>query len=282
MSEDSRVIGIVGQSEIVLKSVEGLRMKTIDDEGERKEGEGVSVREKNGILGILLEVVEGQVWKGGYEELEEVVGRLEEEGKKEWRERKKDGREGMEWKEMGRLAREVGWAIEERKMEMEGEGGKIVTLGRMKKELEEEKKGREEAERGREEEKKRADEERMKVEQIHRELEEEKKGREEEKKRANKLESELRELKERPKEGRHSEEEKRYAPITSLQALPYYAPNDDEVTRNGNRLSGSKSNSMSTIIGPQMESVCYDAFHFLTSVPLYSRAYIECILLHLY
>ena len=216
MSEDSRVIGIVGQSEIVLKSVEGLRMKTIDDEGERKEGEGVSVREKNGILGILLEVVEGQVWKGGYEELEE------------------------------------------------------------------EKKGREEAERGREEEKKRADEERMKVEQIHRELEEEKKGREEEKKRANKLESELRELKERPKEGRHSEEEKRYAPITSLQALPYYAPNDDEVTRNGNRLSGSKSNSMSTIIGPQMESVCYDAFHFLTSVPLYSRAYIECILLHLY
>ena len=38
-------------------------------------------------MGIVLEVVEGGEWRNGYKELEEVVGRLEEEGE-EWRERK--------------------------------------------------------------------------------------------------------------------------------------------------------------------------------------------------
>ena len=50
--------------------------------GKEEEEGGVSVREKNGIMGIVLEVVEGGGWKGSYSELEDVVGRLEEEGKK--------------------------------------------------------------------------------------------------------------------------------------------------------------------------------------------------------
>ena len=62
MSEDGRVIGIVGGSEKILKSVSLLRMKTIEDgekEGEREgeeeneEEEGVSVSEKNRILDIV-------------------------------------------------------------------------------------------------------------------------------------------------------------------------------------------------------------------------------------
>ena len=43
-------------------------------DGERVEGrEGVSVSEKNGILGIVLEVVEGGWWRGGYEELNATI-----------------------------------------------------------------------------------------------------------------------------------------------------------------------------------------------------------------
>ena len=236
MSKDGAFINVLGECEIIRNAVSILGRRTIE-EGERTEEEeevGVSVREKNGILGILLEVVEGGVWKGGYEELEEVLGRLEEEGKKEWRERKKDGREGMEWKEMGRLAREVGWAIEEKKMEMEGEGGKIVTLGRMKKELEEEKKGREEAERGREEEKKRADEERMKVEQIHRELEEEKKGREEEKRMRETTDRERREM----------------ADIRSLSRFTLYFTDSSKskLTIQGNKILHGGENSLETCL----------------------------------
>ena len=102
------------ECQIIRDAVTILRRRTIG-EGEGKEGkeeQGVSVREKNGILGILLEVVEGGGWKGSYEELEEVVGRLEEEGKKRWIEKRgeKGGRGGgREWKEMGRLAHSVGW-----------------------------------------------------------------------------------------------------------------------------------------------------------------------------
>ena len=198
ISADDRAVEIVGGSEMIGKSVSLLRRKTIEDkgelhygecqsgekEGEEEEEEGVSVLEKNGILGIVLEVVEGGGWKGSYEELEEVVGRLEEEGERGWRERRGKKREGggrvnnggIEWREMGRLSREIGWAIEKRKREKEGkEGeGEIITLDGMKKNLADEKKGREESER-------RAEEERRKREESEREREEEKRGREEEK-----------------------------------------------------------------------------------------------------
>ena len=48
---------------------------------ERRSGEreGVSVGEKNGILGILLEVIEGGGWKGDSAQLEDVLSKLEEE-----------------------------------------------------------------------------------------------------------------------------------------------------------------------------------------------------------
>ena len=253
MSEDSRVIEIVGGSDIILTSVGILRMKTREEgkeeeKEEEEEGGGgrkdwVSVSEKNGILEIVLDVVEGGGWKGKYEELEEVVNRLEEEGKKKWMEgrREKGKNGGREWKEMGRLAHDVGWAIEERKMVSE-EGrkgdGEMISLRGMKKEAEEKDKQIEEEKKGREEEK------RMK---------------EEEKKRADRLEAELRELKERQKE----EEDRRSALVTSLQSLPYYATKDDSVTRNGNTLSGSKSGCQSSIIGPELKYVCYCTSHNL-------------------
>ena len=126
MGEDGGVIGIVGGSEMILKSVGILKQKTREEgknggemrEEEEEEEEGVSVEEKNGILGIVLEGVEGGGWRGGYEELEEVVGRLEEEGEREWRERKekREGKNGgREWKEMGRLTREVRYEREQRR-----------------------------------------------------------------------------------------------------------------------------------------------------------------------
>ena len=251
VSKDDRYISMIGECEIIRNAVSILRRRTIG-EGEEEEGkegeeakegekeeeeEGVSVREKNGLLGIVLEVVEGGAWKEEYEQLEEVVGQLEEEGKKRWMEKrgKKGGRGGgREWKEMGRLAHEIGWAIEEKK---NVEGGKgIVTLGRMKKDLMEaiakEKKRadeamgkkeeserakgakereaieqrnkREEAERGRDEEKKRADEEQRKREETEKAKDEEKKradeekrGREEEKRKKEEAERRAREEKRR-------------------------------------------------------------------------------------
>ena len=84
VSKDDRYISMIGECEIIRDAVDILRRRTIR-EGE--EEEEVSVREKNGILGILLEVVEGGGWRGSYSELEEVVGRLEEEAKKRWMER---------------------------------------------------------------------------------------------------------------------------------------------------------------------------------------------------
>ena len=190
MSEDSGVSGIVEGSEIIGKSVSLLRRKTKEDkekseEGEEVEEEGICVSEKNGILGIVLEVVEGGGWKGSYEELEEVVGHLEEEGEKMWRERKRMGKgEGSKWREMGRLAREIGWGIERRKRREEGDGGdgSMITLYGMKKNLTAERKRTDEEKQGREEEKKRADEEKRKREEAERRETEEKRMKEEEKK----------------------------------------------------------------------------------------------------
>ena len=297
MSEDESVIKIVVEGELMQKCISVLKLRTIDDEEEGKEGEeeeaGVRVGEKNGILGIVLEVVEGGGWKRGYEELEEVVGRLEEEGEQQWRERRKQGSAeegrrgkngGKEWREMKRLARDVGWAIEEqKKKEEEGNSEGIVTLGRMKKELEEEKKGREEEKKradeekkGREEERRKKEEEKSRADEEKRMKEEEKRKREEsekrtmeekamkenEKKRADKLEAELRTLKERQKE------ESKITLITSLQSLPYYVTNGDEVTRTGNRLS--HTGRQSSIIGPELKSVCYCTFAFVISSFLHS------------
>ena len=230
MSEDCRASGIIGGSEMILKSVSLLRRKTIEDreesgdgggwgkegkEGEEGEGEGeeegVSVREKNGILRIVLEVVEGGGWRGSYSELEEVVNRLEEEGKKEWisKRREKGKNFGREWKEMGRLAHEVGWGIEERRVREEGNDGEgeMISLLGMKKNLEEEKKGRDEERKGREEEKKKREESEKKVDeerrakvQKKRRANEEKQKREESEKKAEdekrKMEEEMKKMKE--------------------------------------------------------------------------------------
>ena len=96
MSKDDRYLNMIGECEIIRNAVSILRRRTIGEGEEGEEGEegkegkekedgkeeedeaGVSVSEKNGLLGIVLEVVEGGVWKGGYSELEEVVSRLEE------------------------------------------------------------------------------------------------------------------------------------------------------------------------------------------------------------
>ena len=113
VSKDDRYISMIGECEIIKDAVSILRRRTIGEgeEGEKEgeegngkecgEEEGVSVREKNGILGIVLEMVEGGGWRGSYSELEEVVNRLEEEGKKRWKgeegeERRKRRRDGME------------------------------------------------------------------------------------------------------------------------------------------------------------------------------------------
>ena len=155
-----------------------------------------------------------------------------------------------------------------------------MTLGGMKKKLEEEKNGREEEKKKVEQEKQLAEEERRlreesekRAEEEKRKREEEKRMKEEEKKRADKLEAELRALQAKQKEA----DDRRYTPATSLQNLPYYVTNGDEVTRSGNKLSGSKSTNQSSIIGPELKSVCYHPLLFITQVHLHYREYIECI-----
>ena len=92
MSKDDRYISMIEECEIIRDAVSILGKRTIEEgeEGNKEEGEGegVSVREKNGLLGIVLEMVEGGGWRGEYSELESVVGRLEEEGKKRWKEKR--------------------------------------------------------------------------------------------------------------------------------------------------------------------------------------------------
>ena len=205
--DDDRYIKIIGECEFIRDSVSILGRRTVgegEEGGEQKEEEGewMSVREQNGLLGIVLEVVEGGGWRGGYEELEEAVGRLEEEGGKKWRERKKEGRGGREWKEMGRLAHEVAWEIE--KMKKMEEGGEedygILSVERMKKNLADEKERAEEEKKGREEEKRLKEEEQKKseeAEQRNRELEE----------RIERMRVEMEEMKRREEEERTRREE---------------------------------------------------------------------------
>ena len=241
---------MIGECEIIRDAVSILGRRTIVEEegrGEGEEEEGVSVREKNGILGVVLEVVEAGGWKGRYEELEEVVGRLEEEGEKEWRERKGKREEGgMEWKEMGRLAREVGWEIEKRKRREEGEGkdGCMITLYGMKKNLADEKKRVDEERKGREEEKKRADE-------AMRLREEEKKGREEEKKKREEVEREKREIEERIRKLEQELQTMNPPLITSLDSLSCRIPSN--ATRSGNQLSGDRN--CTCVFGDALTSV---------------------------
>ena len=196
MSKDDRYINMIRECEIIRDAVAILGRRTIGEgEGEgvqerteEEEEVGVSVREKTVILRILSDLMEGGGWNGDYEELKKVVNRLEEEGKKEWEERKKDGRGGKEWKDMERLAREVGWAIGKNSRMPKGRGGdrEEITLDGMKGKLEEEKKGREEenkraeeAERRRDEEMLRADEEKKRADNEKRRADEEKRKKEE-------------------------------------------------------------------------------------------------------
>ena len=82
---------------------------------------------------------------------------------------------GREWKEMGRLAREVGWAIEERRGMEEGRGGdgEMITLYGMKKNLAAEKRKREEEKKKSEEETRRAEHEKKTLEETIRSLKQE-------------------------------------------------------------------------------------------------------------
>ena len=255
MCDDSGVIGRVGGSEKILKSVSFLRMKTIEDgekEGDRRDIEdGMSVSEKNGLLGVLLEVVERGGWKGGYEELEEVVGKLEEEGENAWRERnrKREGRgreskAGLEWREMGRLAREVGWAIEERKCrERKGGEGSMITLQGMKKTLadekkkvEEERRRADEEKRMKEEQKKRADDETRKREESERRAEEEKR----------KMEERIRNLERELDERKHVKEPSRR--IKSLSEFNLYLSNTSLMNVQGNTIVHTGINSQETCV----------------------------------
>ena len=266
---------------------EGKEEEGEEEEEKEEEEEGVSVEEKRAMLGIVLEVVEGGGWKGSYSELEEVVGRLEEEGEKEWRERKRkrggrDGRgmsSGMEWREMGRLAREVGWEIEKRK-KMEGKEGDegdgcMLTLSMMKKNLTEEKKRGDAEKKRADEEERKKEEEKLRADEEKRLKEEEKKGREEEKR----LKEE--EQRNREEEQRRAEEEKekmeerirnleqlvnemKYPPITSLDGTTVTFPQNDGIQREGNTIihHGSTSNR-NCFIGGVMTSVCNRFLLFL-------------------
>ena len=234
--------------------------------GREREEEGVSVVEKNGILGIVLEVVEGGGWIGEYSELEEVVGMLEEEGEKECRERKRKGGRGWsEWKEMGRLAHDVVWEIEKKKKISEGgedECG-IISVLKMKKELEEEKKRAEEEKRKREESEQRMNaeknEEKRLREQSEKRLNEEKKRADGEKRELeqtiHRLEAELENRGEEQRR-KQAEEENRWRLITSLDGPSVTFPKTDNIKREGNTIihhgSGSYRNCF---IGGVMTSV---------------------------
>ena len=293
VSKDDRYISMIGECEIIKDAVSILRRRTIGEgeEGEKEgeegngkecgEEEGVSVREKNGILGIVLEMVEGGGWKGSYSELEEVVGRLEEEGKKEWisKRREKGINSGREWKEMGRLAHSVGWAIEERRGREEGRGGDgemIISLREMKKNLEEEKKKVEEEKKGREAEKKRADEEQRMKEEEMKKVDEMKKGREEEKRKKEEAERrETEEKKKREEEERRAGEEKermeerirnleqelsvwKPLPITSLDGTSVvFTPSNEGIRREGNIILHHRPDKLyrNCFIGGEMTSL---------------------------
>ena len=69
VSKAERYVSMIGECEIIRDAVSILGGRTIGAgvEGEVRtvgEEEGLTVAEKNGILGILLEVVEGGGWKG--------------------------------------------------------------------------------------------------------------------------------------------------------------------------------------------------------------------------
>ena len=287
VSKDERYIRMIGESEIIVNGVSILGRRTIGDgeEGEEEgeevkekkeeEGkeEGVSVREKNGILGIVLEVVEGGGWRGSYEELEEAVGRLEEEGKKRWMEKRREegGRGGREWKEMGRLARDVLWGIEERRGRGERGEGEILTFVGMKKNLEEEKKGREEEKRLREE-----SEKNLKVsERQKKEMEERLHNAEREMAEIKKREEEERRKEEEEERKKREEEEKRYLLITSLDGTSVTFPQGDEITTEGNTIThhGTENIWRNCFIGGVMTSVWHVSyssslhlFHFLLTL----------------
>ena len=148
----------------------------------------------------------------------------------------------MEWREMGRLAREVGWEIEKR-IGMEGGDGELITLHGMKKNLADEKRGREEEKKGR------VEERRMK--------EEEKSGREAEKRKREAVEREKRELEERLRHMELLVQEMKYRPILSLDGASVTFPQTDYIKREGNTIihHGPDMEFRNCFIGGVMTSV---------------------------
>ena len=168
----------------------------------------------------------------------------------------------MEWREMGRLAHDVGWAIEERKGMGEGRGGdgeKMITLQGMKKNLEEEKKEREEKDKQLEEERKGREEEKRKKEEAERremeekrKREEEERGREEEKR---KMEEKIHNLEQEVNEMKLLIEIS--PPINYLSHFNLYFTDRSQLTMQDNRITHVGTNSYeSCVFKDILECVC--------------------------
>ena len=258
------VTQILAKSELIQNVISLLNTRTIENpplSGDRDtpssfsesaspsgEEEGVSVGEKNGALGIVLEIVEGGGWKGDYSELEEAVSRLEEEGEKEWRERRKKGGSvngWTEWREMGRLARDVGWAIERKKDGGEG----IATLSGMKKKLNEEKKQREATEKKAKDEHQLREEAELANQTLQNQIAEIEKKRKE-------AEDKLMELTESKQQEEKTKAQASDA-ITSLDAL-HFQRKPDYVTVNANSIRYIREEGslwVTSTIGPELKTV---------------------------
>ena len=151
----------------------------------------------------------------------------------------------MEWREMGRLAHEVGWEIEKRKrMSEEGRGGdgEMITLNGMKKNLEEEKKKVEE-------------EKRMKEEAERRETEEKRK-REESEEEKRKMEERIRNLEREVNEMKQLKEES-FSVIKSLSQFTLHFSDSSKLTVHDNKITHLGSGSQETCVFTDMlNSVC--------------------------
>ena len=229
----------------------------------------MSVAEKNGLLRILLEVLEEGEWEGDEEEMEIVLCELEEEGERRWKEEKKKGNKGRrrnEWREMGQLAREVEWALEKKKRrgrEGKEEGESIVTLCGMQKRIQENEaiiKGQsEEIKRENEDLKKRNEEEKRKNEELNSNLE--------------RLTNTTRELERKVEEMLKEAEDKQNLSFSSLDILSFnrWAVDARHVTQNGNELKNTSGCHAPFDIGPELGKVFLSILSLSTlSLPLSS------------
>ena len=243
----------------------------------------MSVGEKNGLLRILLEVLEEGEWEGDEEEMEIVLCELEEEGERRWKEEKKKGNKGRrrnEWREMGQLAREVEWALEKKKRrgrEGKEEEESIVTLCGMQKKFQE----NEAIIKGESEEiKRKSEENRRQHDQLKRENEDLKKRNEEEKRKNEELNSNLerltnttRELERKVEEMLKEAEDKQNLSFSSLDILSFnrWAVDARHVTQNGNELKNTSGCHAPFDIGPELGKVFLSILSLSTlSLPLSS------------